>query len=432
MTSRRNFLKAASALAAGGFASSLASPFVSRALGANEKLALACVGVCGRGGASVSGVAGERIAALCDVDQTNLDKVGERFPEAKRYFDFREMLAELDGKIDAITVGTADHAHAPIAMAAMRKGIHCYCEKPLAHTIEEIRAMMKIAAEKKLVTQMGTQIHAGSTYRRAVEAIQAGMIGAVTDVWLWTPPGPEGLVPPTENPPCPETLHWDEWIGPSAYVDYNPCYCPGRWRYWWNFGSGRFGDMACHLTDLAYWALNLDWPTSVRAASPDENVHPAATPGHLDIEYQFDAPQKVKLHWRVGNPPEILAEKKLQKWNQGLLFVGEEGMLLVDYERNVLFPEEKFAGVARPSETIPPSPGHHAEWLAAIRANDPNAPLCEFQYGGRLNQAVFLGNISYRCGGKEIRWDPTAGRVTNLPEANAFLTKEYRDGWAFL
>ena len=428
MTTRRNFLKAAGALSLGGFA----APALLRGQNVNSKLALGCVGICGRGGASVSGVSGEAILALCDVDDHNLATVGERFPDAKRYFDYREMLAEMGDKLDAVTVGTTDHTHAPIALAAMRRGLHCYCEKPLAHTIEEIRAMMSLAAEKRLVTQMGTQIHAGETYRRAVEVLKAGAIGEVTDVWLWTPPGPSGLTLPTENPPCPATLHWDEWVGPSAYVEYNPCYCPGRWRYWWNFGSGRFGDMACHLTDLAYWALDLDWPETVRAVSQEPNVDPAATPAALEIEYLFTAPREIRMHWRVGTPPSILKESGIPEWSQGLLFSGPEGKLLVDYDRNVLFPEEKFANYQRPAPSIPSSPGHHAEWLAAIRANDPSAPLCEFQYGGRLNQAVFLGNISYRAGGQEIRFDPVAGQVTNLPEANAFLTKTYRDGWAFL
>lgn len=433
MTTRRRFLATAARTAVlGGVATGTGwfAPGILRAKNPNEKLNVACVGVSGRGNASVQGVRGENTVALGDVDENNLARVGESFPDAERFVDWRELLDRFDGKLDAITVGTTDHLHAPISLTAMRRGIHCYCEKPLAHTIEEIRAMMKVAAEKKLVTQMGTQIHAGATYRRAVEVIRAGAIGEVTDVWLWTGPGPAGLVPPTEKPLCPETLHWDLWIGPSDYVDYHPCYCPGSWRYWWNFGSGRFGDMACHLTDLAYWALDLDWPSTVRATSLAE-VHPAATPPTLDAEYFFQKPQ-VRLHWRVGTPPALLKENGLPEWNQGILFVGSEGMFLVDYDRNILFPEDKFADYARPEPSIPPSPGHHAEWLAAIRAGDPAAPLCEFQYGGRLGQAVCLANVSYRAGGKEIAWDPIAGQVVNCPEANEFLKKSYRDGWAFL
>lgn len=425
--SRRRFLQTAAVLSG-----TMACPGFVRSQGTNEKLVVACIGIMGRGRASVEGVKGEQIAALCDVNEENLEKVGAEFPDAKRFVDWREMLDALDGQIDAVTVGTTDHTHAPIALAAMCKGIHCYCEKPLAHTIQEIRTMARVAAENKIVTQMGTQIHASETYRRAVEVLRAGAIGDVTDVWIWTAPGPNGLVPPTENPPCPEKLHWDLWVGPSDYVDYNPCYCPGMWRYWWNFGSGRFGDMACHLTDLAYWALDLKWPSSVKASSSSENVLPAATPPALDVEYLFKSPREIRLHWRVGTPPAILKENGLPEWSQGILFGGPDGFYLVDYERNLLFPEEKFAGYQRPEPTIAPSIGHHLEWLAAIRANDPNAPLCEFQYGARLSQGVFLGNVSYRAGGASIEWDPVAGKVTNCPEANAFLTKNYRDGWAFL
>ena len=200
--------------------------------------------------------------ALCDVDDSRAGKTYERFPKAKRFRDFRVMLNEMHDQIDAVVIGTPDHTHAPAGVMAMRLGKHCYCEKPLTHNVFEARLMAEIAREKGLATQLGTQIHAGGNYRRVVELIQSGAIGAVGEVHVWLgakfsgPPKPDGASQPsapTDEPPVPETLDWDLWLGPAAYRPYHPAYAPFAWRYWWNFANGQLGDFFCHYCDLAFW-----------------------------------------------------------------------------------------------------------------------------------------------------------------------------------
>lgn len=396
----------------------------------NDKLNLACVGITNRGGANVNGVQGENIIALCDIDDQRLEKVGARFKDAKRYFDFRVMLDEMTDKLDGVVVSTTDHMHAQVTLNAMRRGLHCYCEKPLAHTIREVREMVKTAKEKKLVTQMGIQIHAVENYRRVVELIRAGAIGEVKQVYLWTSGRTRLMLPAQEKIPCPKNIHWNEWLGPAPWRDYDPCYMPGIWRNWWDFGAGRFGDMACHLTDIVFWSLGLSTPLSVIARGPipeREDLTPAA----MEIDYKIEQPGKspLPMHWSIGNPPDILKEKGLPVWGQAILFIGSDGILLCDYERNLLFPAEKYAKYQRPAKTIPSSPGHHQEWIQGIKEGKPEKALCAFEYGACLTETVFLGNISWRAGQKEIVWDRKAGKITNLPEANKYLDKEYRKGW---
>ncbi len=425
---RRTFLKSG---AAGLSILSFGAAAFARQRGLNEKLNLACIGITNRGGANVSGVQGENIIALCDIDDQRLEKVGARFKEAKRYFDFRTMLDEMSDKLDGAVVSTTDHVHAPAALAAMRKGLHCYCEKPLAHTIREVREMVKTAKEKNLVTQMGIQIHAVENYRRVVELIRAGAVGQVKQVYLWTSGRTRLALPSKEKIACPPNIHWDQWIGPAPYRDYDPCYMPGIWRNWWDFGAGRFGDMACHLTDIVFWSLGLSTPLSVTAKGPIPEL-PGLTPASMEIDYKIERPgskDPLPMHWTIGNPPEILKQNNLPVWNQAILFIGSEGMLLCDYDRTLLFPENKYANYKKPAKSIPSSPGHHQEWIQGIKEGKPEKALCAFEYGACLTETVFLGNISWRAGQKEIVWDRGAGKITNLPEANKYLDKEYRKGW---
>lgn len=463
---RRTFL--VNSALAGSALSFFPAPGICRVKSPSEKLNIACVGIKHRGGANVAGVKNENIVALCDIDDLYLEEVGAKFPNAKRFFDFREMLSVMGDKIDGVTVSTTDHTHASVALAVMKRGLHCYCEKPLAHTVEEVRKMVAVAKEKRLVTQTGIQIHATENYRRVLEYLRAGAIGTVTSATIWTPAGPAGIVPPTDKVPCPKNLHWDQWIGPAPWRPYHPCYLPGIWRRWWDFGSGRFGDMACHLTDLVFWALDIRTPISAQAKGPT-NVHPTAAPPTLDIDYLFKredrkspdfhipevdphsgrasaipAVDPFPVHWKVGTPPELLkqlgdeykrkssnpsAEQDLKQLSQGILFIGTEGTLLCNYNELLLYPSTKYAKYAAPGKSIVRSEGHHAEWLKGIRENDPTDSLCNFEYGAALTESVMLGNISYRAGQKKILWDRAAGRITNLPEANAFLKKEYRKGW---
>ena len=350
----------------------------SGALGAarspNEKLNIAGIGVGGQGGWDIGNCAGENIVALCDVDDRSAAGSFKRFPKAKRYRDFRKMLEELDRQIDAVVVGTPDHTHAPPAVMAMKMGKHCYCEKPLAHCVHEVRTMIELADKNKLATQMGTQIHAGGNYRRVVELVQSGAIGPVDEVHVWHPVSYGGSGRPKETPPVPKELDWDLWLGPAPYRPYHPCYLPGRWRSWWDFGCGGLGDFGCHYMDLPYWALKLRHPTVIEAAGPPvqaENTSPG-----LIIRYEFparDTLPPVKMTWYDGGKrPALLAERKIPAWGAAVLFVGRKGMLIADYDQHKLLPESQFAGFQPPPQTIPDSIGHHAEWIRACKTRRPH------------------------------------------------------------
>ncbi|MDR3110514.1 MAG: Gfo/Idh/MocA family oxidoreductase [Planctomycetaceae bacterium] len=425
-TTRRSFLKTSSLLA--GIAV-FPSPAFLRAQDAGSKLNVACVGITGQGGYSVNGVKGENIVALCDVDTANLERVGKQFASAERFTDFREMFSKLDGKIDAVTVATPDHTHAVVSVTAMNRGIHCYTEKPLTHDISEVRKMIDVSKAKKVQTQMGTQIHATSNYRRVVEHIQANAIGTVTDIHVWCGKGWGGHPIPATTPPKPESLDWDLWLGPAAERPYNKCYVPGGWRSYWAFGNGTLGDMACHYMDLPFWALGLRHPTTVEATGPA--VDKESCPAGVSVKYQYPETDKhaaLTLSWYDGDyRPALLKEKEMPAWGAGVLFVGGDGMLLADYNNLILFPEEKFKGFKRPEQTIPPSPGHHNEWLNAIKNGGTTS--CNFDYSGTLTEAVLLGTVAYRTG-KKLNWD--AAKVqTDDATANTLLKVPQRKGWEF-
>ncbi|MDO5554523.1 MAG: Gfo/Idh/MocA family oxidoreductase [Planctomycetia bacterium] len=400
----------------------------------SSRLNIVNIGINGMGGGNLNSVKGENIIALCDINEENLEIKGKEFPDAKRYFDFRTLFDEVKD-IDACVVSTPDHTHAVATIAALKRGIHCYTEKPLAHEINEIRAMQKLAAEKKLHTQMGTVIHATDNYRRVVELIQAKAIGEVTEVHVWCQKGWGGFAMPTTTVPCPDTIHWDQWIGPAPMIPYDPCYQPARWRGYWPFGTGTFGDMACHLMDLPFWALNLGYPKSVEATCPTD-MDPMLCPLDVTARYEFELTdpdgktRTLPLTWYDGVcRPEVIAEKGLENLGMGIIFVGTDGLLEADYGTIRLYPEAKFADYKRPEPSIAPSLGHHAEWLESIRQDKPLS-LCEFQYAGRLSEAVQLGAVSLRAGKKKLLYDAANMKITNCPEANALLARDYRDGWS--
>jgi predicted dehydrogenase len=399
-----------------------------RAASPNEKLAVAVVGVAGRGGANLNGVQTENIVALCDVDSVNLGKAAGRFPQAKTYRDFRKMLDEVQGRIDAVVVSTPDHCHAPAAGMAMELGKHVYCEKPLTHSVFETRTLTERARRNKLATQLGTQIHAGDNYRRVVELVRSGAIGPVGEVHVWQPGNLGGLDRPADTPPVPDNLDWDLWLGPAPWRPYHPAYVPQRWRAWWDFGNGTLGDFGCHYMDLPFWALGLKYPTSIEAAGPP--VHPETTARTLTVRYEFPARgdlPPVKLTWYNGGlRPALFETEKLPDWKSGVLFVGSKGMLQADYSRRALLPEEKFADFQPPEPTIPASIGHHEEWIAACKTGSPTT--CNFDYSGPLTEAVLLGNVSYRAGSK-LEWDAAALAAVNCPEADRYLRRDYREGW---
>ncbi|MEZ6136951.1 MAG: Gfo/Idh/MocA family oxidoreductase [Pirellulaceae bacterium] len=425
---RRRFLStsaAASVAGIGYFASSV--PAQSNA--ANERLNIACIGTANRAAADIQGVMHENVAALCDVDSNFLKSKLQELPDARTYADYREMLDKEGDRIDAVVIGTTDHHHAPAAIRAIRAGKHVYCEKPLTHTVAEARIITEAARKAGVATQLGTQIHAENNYRRVVEIIQAGVLGDITDVHVWV--GGKGWgggeLPTAEEIKAPPAhLDWDLWLGPAPERPYAPGrYHPAQWRKWWAFGQGTLGDMGCHYMDLPFWALDLKYPTHVAAEGPA--VHPETAPQGLIVKYKFPERKSspaLNFTWYGDKmvPGEIAGERVP---GSGVMFVGTKGKMFADYSKYKLFPSQDFVDFQPPAETIPPSIGHHREWLKACRDGSPTT--CNFSYSGPLTEAVLLGNVSYRSG-KAFAWDGEK-LTSDSPEANQFLSKEYRSGW---
>jgi predicted dehydrogenase len=432
---RREFLRSAAFSSAGLVI--LSNSRLVRGTQANEKLNVACIGVGGRGAADVDGVgATENIYALCDVDEKRAAQTFETYPQAKRYKDFRRMLDEIQDKIDAVVVGTPDHIHAVAGMTAMKLGKHCYCEKPLTHSVYEARQMANLAREKKLVTQMGTQIHASDNYRRVVELVQTGAVGKIREVHVWLaadfkgPPTPTDMFQPnlpSDQPPVPETLDWDLWLGPAAYRPYSPKYVPAKWRYWWNFANGWLGDFFCHYCDLAFWALKLRHPTTIEAKGP---VHPESAAKWTIAKQEYpargDLPAVTLTWYNGGGYPEFAKDDKTLQWPNAVLFMGSDGMLIADYGKHQLLPEEKFAGFQPPEPFIPNSIGHHREWAEACKTGGPTT--CNFGYSGALTEAALLCNVALRTG-RKIIWDAQNLKAIGCPEADKFIRRQYRDDW---
>ncbi len=425
ISSRRDFLRVtgASALTLGVWSELAAKPSTS----ANEKLKILCVGTANRAADDIRGVEGEDIVGLCDVDQNFLNAAAQKFPQAKTYRDYREMIAAESDHADAIVIGTTDHHHAPAAIRAINAGLHCYCEKPLTHTIHEARIIAEAARAKGVATQMGTQIHAGANYRRVVEIIQAGTIGDVNEVHVWVGKGWGGGERPTTADPIPEHLDWDLWLGAAPERPYaNGRYHPAQWRRWWDFGQGTLGDMGCHYIDLPFWALDLVHPIGCEAEGT--LLHAETCAEGLIVRYQFpsrDNKSAVKLTWYDGTltPSQVSGEAVP---GSGVMFIGSEGKLFADYGRYKLYPEEKFKDFVPPPKSIPDSIGHHAEWIKACKDGSPTT--CNFGYSGALTETVLLGNVAYRTG-KQLVWDAEQLKATNCPEADAFVSKQYRAGW---
>jgi predicted dehydrogenase len=398
----------------------------------SERLRVGIIGVAGKGESNWKEVAaaGAEIVAGCDVDDTRTGLFRKTFPKAEFYVDFRKLI---DAKgLDAVVVSTPDHMHAPPTLMALNAGLHVFCEKPLTHTVKEARLVAETAKKKKLVTQMGTQIHAGSNYRRVVELIKGGAIGNVSEVHTWVNTTYHGNGKRPKEDPIPTTLNWELWQGPAPERPYSRSKSPHgsgpvdgyvsfTWRGYWVYGGGALNDMACHHMDLPFWALKLKHPTKVSAEGSPPNDETCSE--WTIVRYEFPG---VKLTWYDGGKqPKLLTDMKL-KWGAGNLFVGDKGMLLADYGRHLLLPEEKFKDFQRPAPTIPESIGHYKEWVEACKTSGPTT--CNFDYSGALAECVMLGTVSYRSG-KPFDWDPVTMKTKGAPEAEAFLTKEYRKGW---
>ncbi len=410
----------------------------------SEKLNIAGIGVGGQGGWDLEQMSSENIVALCDVDWDYANATFAKYPQAKKYKDYREMLDKETG-IDAVVVGTPDHAHAVVSMAAIKRGKHVYCEKPLTRTVHEARALADAARQQKVATQMGNQGMAFEGNRLIKEWLADGAIGTVREVHAWSDrPTHSGKLPlyweqgierPQDQPPVPATLDWDLWLGPAPWRPYHPAYAPFRWRGWWDFGSGGLGDMGIHNLAPVFSALQLGAPTSVHASSTAvfSETLPLACVVHYNFPARGDLPP-VQLHWYDGGlvperPLELELGRELNR-EDGLLFIGDQGTMLVEGwggHSPRLIPEQRMRDYARPPKTLPRSIGHHQEWLRACKEGTPTES--SFAFAGPLTEAVLLGTVCVRRGGGQLLWDAANLKITNAPEANELLHYEYRQGW---
>jgi predicted dehydrogenase len=425
--SRRNFVGAAAS-------SAFVFTFVpSRVWGANDRLNIAGIGAGGKGASEINDSAREgcNIVALCDVDDTRAAGTYKKFPGAKKYKDFRVML-EKQKDIDAVTVSTPDHTHAPAAVMAMKLGKHVYCQKPLTHSIYEARVMAETAAKMKVATQMGNQAHAGEPIRRAVELVRAGIIGKVHEAHVWTnrPIWPQGVNRPKETPRIPAGLDWDLWLGPAPVRPYHSAYVPFKWRGFWDFGTGALGDMGCHLMDMAYWSLGLGYPDAVEAESSGGTEE--SPPTWSIVKYYFPARDKnppVSFVWYDGNrlpPKHVSAGESLKKF--GTVLIGDKGRMYFSRRHTdwLIKPAKALDGFNEPDKTIPRVSNEDAEWIAACKGGPP--ALSNFARSGPFTEVVLLGNLAVRVG-KKFRWDGPAMRSPDTPEVEQFVRREYRKGW---
>lgn len=407
----------------------------------SEKLTTAHIGVGGQGGGNLGEIGSFKevqVVALCDVDSNRLAGAAKQHPGAKTHRDWRRMLAE-QKDIDAVVVSTPDHQHAPIALTAMSQGKHAYVEKPLAHTIEEARLMFECAAKHKVVTQMGNGGHAGDGLRQWKENYEAGVIGDIKAIHVWSDrpggwwktqgkPRPEGAhTPPAE-------VDWDLWIGPAPMRPYNPAYHPMQWRGFWDFGCGALGDMAVHNADPAFYALDLGQPEWVDAECGNANNE--TFPDWSIVTWQFPAKGKrpaVQMKWYDGgklpqNVPGLEAERNIG--DNGLIFVGDKAGMMGGSHASPprVFPNEKHQQTKYPPKTIARSPGHRIEWVRACLAGKPEDSRSGFAYSAPFTEALLVGLLAVRFG-KRIEWDAAAMKAKNCPEADALIRKAYREGW---
>jgi len=403
----------------------------------SEKLNIAAVGIGGMGKENLKACEGENIVALCDVDWSLAGPVFQKYPNAKKYKDFRKMLEE-EKDIDAVIVATPDHIHAVVAMAAIKMGKHVYVQKPLTWSVEEARKLTEAAREAKVATQMGNQGHSSEEIRVLCEMIWSGAIGNVREVHAWTdrPVWPQGIGLPAGTPVVPAYLNWDLWLGPAPVRPYHPAYHPFTWRGWLDFGTGALGDMGCHVMDSAIWALKLGAPTSVEACVSSrvvKNWEKAANketyPDASIVRYEFGARgdmPAVKLAWYDGGlkparPAELEPERNLGA--NGVIFIGDKGVMM----EGRIIPESKMKDFERPPRTIPRVTGTHEQnWIDACKGGP--AAGSNFEYAGPLTETVLLGNIAIRAG-KRLEWDSASMKITNVPEANELVGRKYRAGW---
>jgi predicted dehydrogenase len=435
----------------------------------SDRLNIALVGLGGKGGAHLEAIgSAERWAAFCDVDDRRAADAYKAHPEVPRFRDFRKMLDTSGRDIDAVIVCTPDHTHATIALAAMQSGKHVYVEKPLTHNIAEARQLLEAARRYGVVTQMGNQGASMDCNAEVAEWIQAGVIGKVrrVDVWTNRPVWPQGLPTPTETAGIPAGLDWDLWLGPAPWRAYSDRYLPFRWRGWWDFGTGALGDMGCHLIDPVYRALQLGAPVSVEASATTvwpgdfkEADYPDSCPPASMVKMDFPARGRwpaCELWWYDGGirpmrPAELGANEPFGSWDGGVLFEGSKGKLLCGIfgENPTLLPTGKMLDFKRPKAVLPRyTDNHQMVWVKACKGQGKASS--PFEYAVPLTEALLISNLAVRCydmkrlqpgktadswapydypGRVRLHWDAAAQRITNLEEANQFVGRTPRQGW---
>lgn len=437
----------------------LGFPAIVRGQNLNSRINVACIGVGGKGDSDVddSAKCGGTIVALCDVDSRMIDKKAAKYPEAKKYADFRKMLKEMDKDIDAVTVSTPDHLHGMAAMAAMQAGKHVYCQKPLTQTVFEARELVRVAKEKKVATQMGNQGSAGDGLRRAVEVIQSGIIGKPLELHVWSnrPIWPQGIDRPTKTDPVPKELDWNLWLGPAKERPFvEGVYHPFNWRGWFDFGTGALGDMACHTVNMPFRALKLGYPTMVECEMASR-FYPETYPKSSRIRFEFPEREglpPLKFWWYDGAPkgdiaplrpyPDIVRDivnMRSKLPDSGALIIGEKGQLFSPDDYGSMFfvklkGENTFtngtkheAAMAVP-QTIPRSPGHNQEWFNMMKDGTP--AYSNFEIAGKLTEIILLGCIALKVGeGVKMEWDGPNMKSPNCPQAAQFVKRDARTGW---
>lgn len=442
---RRAFIAATTTTAAVAWSGKLATAeVVPGKKSPNDKLNIAAIGSGGKGASDIMSCRRENIVALCDVDweraAETLYNVKKQNESVKQFNDYREMLEAMP-EIDACTISTPDHTHAPAAYLAMTKGKHVYVQKPLTHTIAEARFLQAVAKETGVTTQMGNQGHCQDGVRDLCEMMWDGAIGQVKEAHIWTnrPVWPQGIKDPLEAQPVPDTMSWDLWIGTAPFRDYNKGYAPFAWRGWWDFGCGAIGDMACHIMDPAFWSLKLYEAKTFTCELVEQKGMTAQT-GPLTSTIKFEFPARgdmvpVTVYWHDGQaqpprPDDIPAEQKLGDGNNGSLYYGENGYLTSgEYGGSSrLLPDERMKDYKMPEQSIPrikhESP--YDNWIDAIKAGEKS--VSDFSYAGRLTEAANMGNVALHAG-KKIEFDVEGFEITNDKALNNLLTKEYREGW---
>ncbi len=405
---------------------------------------MAVVGAGGRGNEQLGEVGIDNIVAMCDVDDKQGATGFARCPKATKFKDFRKMLDAMEKSFDAVLVATPDHAHAVIAMAAIKRKKHVYCEKPLAHSIGEVRALGKAAKEMNVVTQMGNQGHSYDSCAMTVEWVRDGAVGKIAEVHCTCDGCYSAIGEHTkvgEQHDVPATLDWDLWLGPAQERPYNPMYLPGKWRHWFPFGTSTAGDWVCHVVDPAFWALDLGYPTSVQTEVKDfdPKVHFDTFPrgNHTVLEFPAKGARgPVTLHWYEGTifmpRPKELGEGRKLVSPCGYM-VGENGAGICWGSHGAagvrIYPEEKMQAYKQPPKTIRRAGEHHKDWYNAIRTGG-KAGSDFADYAGPLAEIALLTVIGGRFAGQKLEWDGPNAKFTNCPEANALVMSPFRDGWS--